>query len=88
MPTAPSDINIFYEFQFSLLKTIIANPSETLPTLSSELDITVHQIRCQRKQIEYQARFLCRKGANKRDTSKIKKIKILRSRTLNTNSNN
>lgn len=71
MPTAPSDINIFYEFQFSLLKTIIANPSEALPTLSSELDITVHQIRYQRKQIKYQDVFLCSKGASMIDTSII-----------------
>ena len=57
--------------QVNLLKNIIANPSVTLQVLSSELGLTVDQIRYQRKQLERKGIFLCRKGATKKGTWEI-----------------
>ena len=59
------------EIQVNLLKAIIANPSVTLQVLSSELGLTVDQIRYQRKQLERKGIFLCRKGATKKGTWEI-----------------
>lgn len=60
------------EIQVNLLKAIIVNQAITLRALSMELDITVDQIRYQRKQLESKGIFLCRKGATKKGTWEIK----------------
>lgn len=60
------------EIQVNLLKTIIANQAITLRALSLELDITVDQIRYQRKQLESKGIFLCHKGTTKKGSREIK----------------
>lgn len=59
------------EIQVNLLKIVQANPSVTLQSLSSELGITIDQVRYQRKQLEIKGIFLCRKGATKKGTWEI-----------------
>ena len=44
----------------------MVNPSVTLQVLSSELELTVDQIRYQRKQLEVKGLFHCRKDATKK----------------------
>ena len=62
------------KIQVNLLNAIIVNPSVTLQVLSSELGLTVDQIRYQRKQLEAKGIFLCRKGATKKGTWEVQLV--------------
>ena len=62
------------KIQVNILNAIIVNPSVTLQVLSSELGLTVDQIRYQRKQLEVKGIFLCRKGATKKGTWEVQLV--------------